>query len=84
MQGARLSAMNEFQTFADVIAAWPDDAKLAEDVGVSLGLVRVWKIRGIPGKHWPDLAKAAKRRRIDGVTIGALGEIYAIRRQAQA
>ncbi len=69
------------QTFSDVIEAWPDITTFGSDVGVSVPLVRVWKIRGIPGRYWPQVSGAANVRGIAGVSMATLAAIYAANRQ---
>jgi hypothetical protein len=70
------------ETFAAVIAAFPDGA-LADRLGVKRGLVALWKHRNtIPPEHWAGVVAAATADGIDGVTLEKLAEIAARRRKA--
>lgn len=61
------------ESFADVIAAWPSQIDLAEDVGVNPKLVAVWKFRNaVPSAYWDRLITGAGRRGIRGVTLELL------------
>lgn len=66
------------ETFARVFEKWPSRAALARDLK-AVGLpttdvrVRVWVHRGhVPEDVLPALAKAARRRGIEGLTLRAL------------
>ncbi len=70
-------------SFAAVIAAWPDNGALAADLahhGVNAGRVAVWKHRSnIPPEYWPDLVRAAAARGLTGVTLERLAGLAARR-----
>lgn len=72
------------QTFAEIIAAWGDDALFAADVGVSRSLVACWKHRNsIPLTSWTATIAAAERRGISGVTLDLLHRLASQRRGAE-
>lgn len=53
------------QTFADIVALWPNAVTLAEDIGESPVTVRAWRMRNsIHASHWRPLVRAAKARGI--------------------
>jgi hypothetical protein len=73
------------QTFADIIAAWGDDALFAEDAGAPRSLVAVWKHRNsIPAPYWAGVISGAAHRSIAGVTLELLGQLARQRRSAEA
>ncbi len=70
------------RTFADVIERWPSAETLAEDLqGQGLRVsgigARHWKRRGIPGRYWLAVAKAAEDRNLGGVTVDLLARLAA-------
>lgn len=71
-----------FQTFRDIIAAWPSRRALRADLEAagtgprSATAVRLWHFRDqIPAENFAALAKAARRRGIVGVTVTRLRAI---------
>lgn len=71
------------ETYTDVCALWEDDEALAADVGASEGAVQKWRLRDkIPAGWWQALVDAAVRRNLKGVTLDALAEIAAKKREA--
>ena len=63
------------QTFADIVALWPNAVALAQDIGESPVTVRAWKQRNsIHASHWRSLVTAAHRRKI-GLTLDDLARI---------
>lgn len=76
--GMQISGM---QTFTEIIAAWKDDAKFAEDVGTTRGLVAVWKHRNsIPAAYWNAVIASAARRELPGITLELLTSLTRSRR----
>jgi hypothetical protein len=64
------------ETFTDIMALWANHQELAEDVGVSRGLIAVWKSRGsIPAAKWSAMARGAVRRGIPAITCERLAAI---------
>lgn len=64
-------------SFADIIALWPNAAALAEDletVGVIVTpvTVRSWRGRGVPGEYWDPLVEVAQRRGFQQVNADVL------------
>jgi hypothetical protein len=60
----------------DIIQLWPSLEAFAEDAGVPVGLVRVWKTRkSIPADRWALIERAARRRSITGASASDLAEI---------
>ena len=65
-------------THTEIILDWPRGRLgrydvMAQDLNVDIALVAVWKHRGkIPSDYWADIASAAKRRRVKGVTLDVL------------
>ncbi len=77
--------IDAMQSFTEIINAWPHPSKLAEDVGVTPGLVAVWKHRdSIPAVYWGDVENAAQRRGIDGVTYQKMGVLARTKRSEAA
>lgn len=58
----------------DILDLWPSAGDLAADLGLKNGShVRTMKTRGrIPRAYWHDMAAAAKKRKMVGVTIDAI------------
>ena len=67
--------MKKIRTFTQVIGLFGYPAVLAAKCGVSNETVRAWRRRGIPGYYWVAIAKAAKARRIEGITVELLAQI---------
>lgn len=66
------------QNVADIFAAWPSDADLARDIGLSYPTVASWKQRGsIPVTYWRPIINAARRRRHPEITADLLLELHA-------
>jgi hypothetical protein len=63
---------------ADIVDLWPKRAALARDLTeagfpATPGQVRVWAHRGfVPDAAFASLVKAARRRKLPGVTLRAL------------
>lgn len=56
-----------------IIELWPSLDVLSEDLDERKDTVRKWRERGrIPSKKWSAVAKAAKKRKIEAVTLEAL------------
>lgn len=73
------------RTFAEIIAAWGDDAVFAEEVGAPRSLVAVWKHRNsIPAPYWGGVIAGAEKRGLDGVTLELLARLSRQRRSADA
>lgn len=78
-----MTETTELRTFRDVMAQWPTVADMARDLDVPEPTVRSWWQRkadtdfpgSIPGDWWVTIAAAAKRAKINGVTVGLLAEI---------
>jgi hypothetical protein len=65
------------QNVADVFAAWPSDADLARDIGLSYPTVASWKQRGsIPVTYWRPIIQAAHKRRHPEITADLLLELH--------
>jgi hypothetical protein len=61
------------KTAQDVIAAFGGSAKFADATGHKPGTVRLWKHRNsIPPEHFPSVVKAAREKRVRGVTLESL------------
>jgi hypothetical protein len=61
------------KTARDIIAAFGGSAKFAEATGHRPGTVRLWKHRNsIPHEHFPSVVKAAREKRVRGVTLESL------------
>lgn len=68
---------------SEIFAAWPSDADLARDIGVSYPTVSAWKQRGsIPAAYWRDIIRAARRRGHPEITADLLVELHAREPQA--
>ena len=66
------------QNVADVFAAWPSDADLARDIGLSYSTVSAWKQRGsIPVAYWLPIIRAARKRKHPEITADLLVELHA-------
>ena len=66
------------EAVTDIIALWPSQSDFAHDVGVGVGLVRVWKHRRfIPAERWLAVEEAARRREIDGASASDLARLAA-------
>jgi len=69
-----------FDTFQQLIDAWPSLSDFASDLGVPYGTAKQMRRRdSIASGHWAKVVGAAARREIDGVTFDALAEIAASR-----
>jgi hypothetical protein len=65
------------QNVADIFAAWPSDADLARDIGLSYPTVASWKQRGsIPVAYWRPIILAACKRRHPEITASLLLELH--------
>lgn len=73
------------KTFAEIIAAWGDDAVFAEEVGAPRSLVAVWKHRNsIPAPYWSGVLASAEKRGIEGVTVDVLAKLSRRQRRASS
>lgn len=64
------------KTFVEVIDLWPNITTLAGDIDAKPDRVRKWRERNaIPSEQWLPLIRAAKARRIAGVTADVLTDI---------
>lgn len=66
------------KTFRDIINLWPKPAPVnfAEDIGEEPGTTRQWRNRNrLPSSRWLRTVDAARKRRINGVTLEALARI---------
>lgn len=53
-------------TFLDVMNLWGSPKEMAADLGYKVSRVHKWRVRcTIPPESWPDVIKAAKRRRFN-------------------
>ena len=60
---------NSAITVRSVLAQWPSMALVARDLRVPYNTVAAWCRRDfVPVKYWERLAKAARSRRLRGVT----------------
>ena len=65
-------------SFEEIMSLWGTVARLAADLNVPKGTVRVWKHRrSIPHHQWARLVEMADRRGYAGVTHRCLCEIAA-------
>lgn len=65
-------------SFSDIISAWPSAAELGRDIGVTGLVVRTWRARGsIPSEYWIAIIRAAKDRKIKGVTLECFARMAA-------
>jgi hypothetical protein len=63
---------------SDIIGLWPSTEAFAEDAGVSVSLVRVWKFRrSIPADRWSRIEAAAAKRGIGGATASDMARLAA-------
>ncbi|HZF44729.1 MAG TPA: hypothetical protein VEZ26_00220 [Sphingomonadaceae bacterium] len=63
------------QTFADIVALWPNAVALAGDIGESPVTVRAWRLRNsIHASHWRSIVRAAEGRGIK-LTLDDLARI---------
>jgi len=75
--------MDTFNSFKDVIEAWPSVEAFADDTGVSANLVSVWKHRDtLPNRVWAEVVAGAEAREIEGVTYATLVAIAAAKKKA--
>jgi hypothetical protein len=71
------------ETYTDICGLWGDDEAMADDVGATTGAVQKWRLRDkIPAGWWQAVVDAAARRCLVGVTLDALAEIAAKKREA--
>lgn len=69
---------------ADIFSAWPSDADLARDIGLSYPTVASWKQRGsIPVAYWRPIIRAAHKRQHPEITADLLLELHAGERQSE-
>ena len=67
------------ENFTDLIDAFGGTTEFAEMMGKPVGTIGSWKSRkGIPEKHFPEIIRHARQRKIRGVTFESL---YAMRRE---
>ena len=65
---------------AEIIALWPSPSDFADDVGVTLQRVSLWKHRDfIPPEHWTAIEEGADRRDIAGASASDLARRAASR-----
>ena len=84
LRGVLHSAANQFtipdmKTFRDIIAAWPKPSlkTFADDLGIRYGTVQLMNFRcSIGPRHWPAVEAAARRRKIKGVTVALMADMY--------
>jgi hypothetical protein len=69
----------------DIIALWPSPAQFADDIGLSnKDYVRLMRFRNrIPRVWWPDVAQAARRRKLP-VTKELLHEVHGVEMRRRA
>lgn len=73
------------QTFEDVFSAFGGAAKFAEATGVTASHAQTMKTRdSIPPAYWGDVVSAAARIGLEEITLEALADIAATKRQASA
>ena len=61
------------KTAQDIIEAFGGSGGFAKATGHPPGKVRVWKHRNsIPPEHFPSVVKAARDKRIKGITLESL------------
>jgi hypothetical protein len=69
-----------FDSFEEIIEAWPSVLFLASDLDQGVPAVKQWKRRNsIPARHWDALIAAAEARGIVGVDSGLLTKLAAER-----
>jgi hypothetical protein len=62
----------------NIAELWPSVNEFAEDLGISLSTVRVWKHRrSIPHLYWSAVEQKARERRIKGASCSVLAKIAA-------
>jgi len=70
-------------SFRDIIQAFGGGASLAREISEKPVTVRAWGRRdSIPPDHWCAIERAAKAKRIKGVTVGRMAELAATERAA--
>lgn len=61
----------------DIIGLWPSIADLGRDLGLPYSTVAAWKQRGsIPVSYWRELVRAARHRKLHGVTAELLVDAH--------
>jgi hypothetical protein len=69
-----------FDSFEEIIEAWPSVHFLASDLDQGLPAVKQWKRRNsIPARHWNALIAAAEARGIVGIELSLLSKLLAER-----
>lgn len=68
---------------SDIIGLWPTIETFAEDAGVPVSLVRVWKFRrSIPADRWSRIERAAIQKGIEGATASDLARLVSVEASA--
>lgn len=64
------------EALSDIIDLWPSVEAFAQDAGVSISLVRVWKSRrSIPADRWAHIEAGASKRDIKGATASVMARL---------
>jgi hypothetical protein len=72
-----------FESFEEIVRAWPSTSVLAADLGQGLPAVKQWRRRNsIPLRHWNALIAAAEARGIVGIELDLLFRLAAERTAA--
>ena len=73
------------QNFTDIIQAFGGPTKMAQAIEIPPGHAQTMKNRNsIPAAYWPAIVRAARERRIRGVTHEALAGIAKTRQTKRA
>jgi len=61
------------RSFSEVLARWDSRQAVAQDCGVTYGVVKQWERRGsVPARYWAALLKGAEARGIKGLSLELL------------
>jgi hypothetical protein len=75
--------MTGYQSFRDLIAAFPTQSELAACIGTDSTNVRMWRHRNsIPARYWARVASAASDLGVDGVTADTLAALAERQRES--
>lgn len=64
-------ASKKAKKISDIIEAGGGSMQIAVDLGLTQDAVNMWRIQGIPRKHWPELVK---RYRLEPAEIYKIDE----------
>lgn len=72
----RIKTIRRPYSFREVVNQFGGAARLARVLGISDITVRSWKFRDrIPNDYWPEIARAARRQGIPGMTVERLAQL---------